>query len=529
MSRSARRFTRSSVLRVLMIAGVLHASAAEAHFGGPIAFTDRGFVKGESTDTTYAFRGIPYAAPPVGDLRWRPPEPAQRWRGVRDATEFAPHCPQLGSPFGDASTTEDCLYLNVYVPKRRPRHFGPYLRPVMVWIHGGALYRGESDTYDPTRLVEQGVVVVTLNYRLGWLGFLAHPSLTAESSYGGSGNYGILDQQAALRWVQRNIWFFGGDPRNVTVFGESAGGLSVFTHLASPESAGLFDQAIAQSGSYALTQASLAQAESSGTGLATAAGCPDQTASCLRALSVEALLGAPVGAGFVPNLDNHVLLQTLRDAFTSGDFNRVPVLEGTNHDEWRLFVAITEVLAGPLSPAGYPAAIAATLRIPLSSANLLAAFVYPLAAYPSPSIALGALGTDAIFACNGRTAAGLLSQYVPTYAYEFDDPNAPSVFFPPLSFPLGAYHAAEIQYLFDTHPPASVPPLDPDQQALADAMVRYWTRFAKRADPNGFQTPTWPPYDAAGDTYLSLAPAAVQSTTGFGADHKCDFWVPLLP
>ena len=206
-----------------------------------------------------------------------------------------------------ASTSEDCLYLNVYVPKRTRGSFLPLLRPVMVWIHGGALFLGESADYDPTRLVEQGVVVVTINYRLGLLGFLAHPALTAESSYGGSGNYGIMDQQAALLWVQRNIAFFGGDPRNVTIFGESAAGLSVHTQLASPESAG--------------------------TAYAAAAGCADQSASCPRALPPEAFFAVQGGDGFVPNLDNHVLTQALRSAFTSGDFNRVPVLEGTTHDE----------------------------------------------------------------------------------------------------------------------------------------------------------------------------------------------------
>jgi para-nitrobenzyl esterase len=377
--------------------------------------------------------------------------------------------------------------------------------------------------------VEQGVVVVTINYRLGLLGFLAHPALSAESSYAGSGNYGIMDQEAALRWVQRNILFFGGDPRNVTIFGESAGGLSVHTHLASPQSAGLFDQAIVQSGAYALTQAPLAAAEAAGTGYATAAGCPDQSAACLRALPVGTLLGVQGGGGFVPNLDGHVLPQTVRAALASGDFNRVPVLEGTTHDEWRLFVGLTELVAGPLTAAGYPAAIASTLFISLPAATGIANFVYPLAAYPSPSVALGAVGTDAIFACPGRTSLGLLSQWVPAFAYEFNDPNAPQNFLPPLSFPTGASHASELQYLFDTDPPIPSPGLTPDQQALAESMVEYWTSFAKRGDPNHPQQPAWPGYDTASDTYLSLAPAAVQTTAGFATDHKCGFWAPPAP
>ena len=518
------RATRLALACALLCA--LFSSAAQAHFDTPIAFTSKGLVKGTVEEATIAFRGIPYAAPPVGPLRWQPPQPTTRWQGIRDATEFAAHCAQAASPFGEPSESEDCLYLNVYLPKRHHGSFLPLLRPVMVWIHGGANIFGLSDAYDPTQLVEQGVVVVTINYRLGLAGFLAHPALTAESSYGGSGNYGILDQQAALRWVERNIIFFGGDPRNVTIFGESAGGLDTHTQLASPLAAGLFDQAIVQSGAYALTNAPLATAETAGTSFAAAAGCPDQTASCLRALPITAFF-AVLGptASLVPNLDNHVVTQTPRAAFTSGNFNRVPVIEGSTHDEWRLFVGLTEIATGvPLPAAGYPAAIAATLRIPLAQATGIASFVYPLAAYPSPSVALGAIGTDAVFACNARTAAGLLSQWVPTYAYEFNDPNAPQVFVPPVSFPYGAYHASELQYLW----PRSTTALNPEQQALGGAMAEYWANFAKRADPNG-APPTWSGYTTATDTHQSLVPAAIAPTTSFGADHKCSFWVPLLP
>jgi para-nitrobenzyl esterase len=518
------RSTRSTLVGALALV-LLLASSAQANLDGPLAATDKGFLRGSSTPSMHVFKGIPYAAPPVGPLRWQPPQPAPRWRGFRDATAFAPHCAQPPSPFGVVSTSEDCLYLNVYVPKRSHGNVLPLLRPVMVWIHGGALFLGESDDYDPTRLVDEGVIVVTLNYRLGLLGFLAHPALSAESSYGGSGNYGIMDQQAALEWVKRNILLFGGDPRNVTIFGESAGGLSVHTHLASPESAGLFDQVIAQSGAYALAQAPLAAAEAAGTGYATAAGCPDQSASCLRSVPVTTFFAVQGGGGFVPNLDNHVLTQTMQQAFASGDFNQVPVLEGSTHDEWRLFVALNqELVSGPLTPAQYPGAIASTLFIPLPAATAIATFVYPLAAYPSPSVALGAVGTDAIFACNARIAAGLLSQHVPTFAYEFNDPNAPQRFLPPVSFPYGASHASELQYLFELSAPFPSPGLTPPQQALAGTMVKYWSRFAKRGDPNSASAPVWPGYDSASDTHLSLAPSAVQTTTGFAADHKCDFW-----
>jgi len=518
---------RSSVVCLLATCGVLVSSTADAMFFDlAFALTDKGLVWGNSTPTMKEYLGIPYAAPPVGELRWQPPQPAAAWWPfMRDATQFANHCPQPPSPFGSPSLTEDCLYLNVYTPKGL-KPVWPHLRPVMVWFHGGALFLGESDGYDPSRLVEQGVVVVTVNYRLGALGFLAHPQLTAESSYGGSGDYGIMDQQAALRWVQRNIRWFGGDPSNVTIFGQSAGALSVHTHLASPESAGLFDRAIIQSGAYALVQPPLAAAELGGTAFAAAAGCADQTTSCLRGLPVEVILANQGASGYVPNLDGRVLTQTVRDALASGDFNRVPVIEGSTHDEWRLFVGLDELVDGPLTAAQYPGAIASTLGVPQGTADFIAAAVYPLASYSSPSVALGALGTDAIFACSGRTSIRLLSQYVPTFAYEFDDPNAPQVFLPPLSFPTGAYHASEVQYLFDTVPHVPAPGLDADQQELADRMVGYWTRFAKVGDPNECGAPSWPPYEADTDEYLSLAPPDPELTAGFAADHKCGFWAP---
>src|SRR5579875_794989 len=300
---------------------------------GPVAGTADGAVRGLANGAVDEFLGIPYAAPPVGALRWRPPQPAASWSGVRDATTFAPHCPQPASPFGEASTSEDCLYLNVFTPSQRAA--GPGY-PVMVWIHGGAFVSGESNDYDPTQLVEDGVTVVTFNYRLGALGFLAHPALADAN--GQSGDYGLMDQQAALRWVQRNIASFGGDPRSVTIFGESAGGLSVLAQVASPQARGLFDRAIVESGSYNLSQASLASAEAAGEAFAAKAGCASQTAACLRSLPVSTILADQDAAGYTPNINTEVLPETLETAFAAGDFNRVPIVNGTNHDEWRLFV-----------------------------------------------------------------------------------------------------------------------------------------------------------------------------------------------
>ena len=247
-------------------ASTLGEPAASA--SGPVAGTANGPVRGLASGAVDEFLGIPYAAPPVGALRWQPPQPAASWSGVRDATQFAPHCPQLAGPFGQASTSENCLFLNVFTPshQRAGSHF-----PVMVWIHGGALVSGESNDYDPTQMVADGVTVVTINYRLGALGFLAHPALADAN--GQSGDYGLMDQQAALRWVQRNIASFGGNPHNVTVFGESAGGLSTLSQVASPQARGLFERAIVESGSYNLTQASLASAEAAGQAFAVKAGC----------------------------------------------------------------------------------------------------------------------------------------------------------------------------------------------------------------------------------------------------------------
>jgi len=243
---------RSTVAAAIVWSVAAGVPAASAASRSPVVVTETGPVRGIATGTMQEFRGIPYAEAPVGDLRWRPPQEPARWTGVLDATAFSPHCPQAATPYGTPSTTEDCLFLNVFTPDKT-NEGRPHLLPVMFWIHGGGLVVGESDGYDPSPLVAQGVVVVTINYRLGELGFLAHPALAAESPTGASGNYGLMDQQAALRWVQRNIRAFGGDPDNVTIFGQSAGALSVHSQLASPLAAGLFHKAIVESGAYSLT------------------------------------------------------------------------------------------------------------------------------------------------------------------------------------------------------------------------------------------------------------------------------------
>ena len=493
------------------------AGGAAASGAGPVVATAGGAVRGMSTGAADEFLGIPYAAPPVGSLRWRPPQPAARWSGVRDATQFAPHCAQSVSPFGQASTSEDCLYLNVFTPPGSAR--ANHRLPVMVWIHGGALVTGESNDYDPTKLVGNGAIVVTINYRLGALGFLAHPALASHPG-GPSGDYGLMDQQAALRWVQRNISQFGGDPRNVTIFGESAGGLSVLSQLASPGAHGLFAKAIVESGAYNLTQAPLATAEAAGEAFATSAGCASQTAACLRSLPVATILANQTATGYTPDIDGQVLTQSIGTALSSGQFNRVPVIDGSNHDEWRLFVAESELEGAPVTAANYQSMIASTLQVTPAIAAVIAA-QYPLSAYPSPSVALGAVGTDAIFACPALTVDNSVSKYVPTFAYEFNDENAPELFLPPVSFPYGAAHASELQYLFGL--PSAVP-LSSAQQQLSAAMQGYWTNFAKRGFPSSFGEPLWPHFDSVGQRMISLVPPQPQAETDFAAEHNCAFW-----
>ena len=526
---------RLTLAVALVLAG---ASIARAVADRTLVLAPDGAFRGmiDATGTVREFLGVRYAQPVTGDLRWKPPQPVTRAFATQDATHVGNHCPQAFSPFGNASVTEDCLFLNVFTPNDDADD--PH--PVMVWIHGGALVVGESDEFDATRLVERGVVVVTINYRLGALGFLAHPALTGESPDHISGNYGIEDQQAALRWVRRNILAFGGDPENVTVFGESAGGLSTFLNVVSPTAKGLFHRAIVESGGYQLTQPTLAQTEAAGTAFANAVGCnqPAAVLACLRALSVPAILANQsltfVGLGPAPNIDGKVLTQSIQTALGSGEFNRVPLMNGTNHDEWRLFVALDFDLVagvGPVTSATYPATIAATIGSAAAAPAVQAQ--YPLANFPSPDVAVGALGTDAIFACPGRFADQLASPFVPTFAYEFKDENAPEDFLPPVSFPYGAAHASEIQYIFPTHNPSGLgldlaqTPLTPAQQKLSDQMVRYWTEFARRGRPNASGQPIWPPFHRDQDLMQSLGTPAVTTGSSFATDHQCAFWDQL--
>jgi para-nitrobenzyl esterase len=515
----------------------------------PIAVTESGLVIGTTANGINEFLGIPYAAPPVGPLRWRPPKPYGFFHGlVFQATQFGNLCFQpdaLIGPFG----SEDCLSLNVYVPSaNRP----PHDLPVMVWIHGGGLVSGAGFFYDPTPLVQKGgVIVVTINYRLGYLGFFAQPALDKEGHL--AGNYGLMDQQFVLQWIRRNIAGFGGDRNRVTIMGESAGGVSIYSNLASPTAAGLFQGAIAESGAYAsfaghfpftdylASIVSLETGESTGSfgfdGLvpsgidaATSVGCASQTASCLRAVSASTLVLAEPGLVW-PFVDGTLLTQPPGEAIGSGKFNHVPVISGSNHDEYRYFVALAELDSGiQLTAADYPQAVYSFFGLPGPPPDNMAAdaviALYPLSAdSSSPSIELGALGTDVDFACPARNAGLSLSRYVPTYDYEFNDVNPPPVF-QGVSFPMGDSHFVELEYLFDLEGFGITPTFTPAQQELSDTMIGYWTQFAKTGNPNSAGGPKWSRYSAGGSIESLMGPTPASETdASFDLDHKCSsYW-----
>jgi para-nitrobenzyl esterase len=548
----SRSHHRQLGFRLILIAitvvctNVLKPRASEA--AAPVASTTNGAVAGIQSATMNEYLGIPYAAPPVGPLRWTPPLPHSKWKGVLQATQFGSGC---------GGSNEDCLFLNVYTPRQgdQGQNEGENL-PVMVWIHGGALVTGSGDPYDPTRLVAKGVIVVTINYRLGLFGFFAHPAIEAEGHL--NGNYGLMDQQLALKWVRRNIAAFGGDPSRVTIFGESAGGLSIYAQLASPLAAGLFQRAIVESGAYLQFQdyyhyvISLTAAETTGVPPFVPSGIADayalkcggdnspDTAACLR--SVPAWWFSYVEpTGLYPIVDGTVLTQSPAAALASGQFNRVSVMSGGNRDEWRLQVANTFDFGffGPLLNSDYQLALEGQFGTALGD-FLFTYPVYPLLPPLSPpddaaSLALSAAGTDAIFACPERNSVKLLSKFVKTYAYEFNDENAPPVqndvfWGGSLSFPLGAYHTAELQFLFiGDFFGFGVQSLLPDEQALSDAMVSYWTRFAKTGNPNSPSTPLWAPYSSSTDQFQSLIPPTPGPESTFDAEHLCSVFWDILP
>jgi para-nitrobenzyl esterase len=513
----------------LLPASAYAASGGTGAAGGtPVVRTDRGAVGGATSDGVERFLGIPYAAPPTGALRWRPPQPARPWPGVRDATAFGSSCPALASTNGPRSEDEDCLFVNVWRPAGASAGERPL--PVHVFIHGGGLVNGSGTQMDESSLVRQtGVIGVSLNYRLGVFGFLGLPGLAAEGG-GDTGDYGFQDQQAALRWVQRNIAAFGGDPRQVTIDGESAGGWSVCGHLVAPGSRGLFSRAMIQSGS--CHSIPLSQAESNGAAYAEQAGCAqtEQSAllACLRAEPAGHLLDA--SGSFSPAFVHGTPTFPIgnRQALDTGAFARVPVLVGANRDEGRTFAA-GYIGAGEDAYTSFVDGIAGD-----RADEVLARYPWP--ANPDRFTAaylIGAIMTDSgvvagIGGCGLQATVEDLARHTTTYSYEFDHRTGPGLTQIP-GYVWGAGHAAELAYIwpsFDNGTPIA-PLFNAAERQLSREMTRYWGAFTAHGRPQvGGQAP-WPSYRAGAGRMISLR-AGGQSTdisaARFAAEHQCAFW-----
>lgn len=486
--------------------------------------TVTGPVRGVVAPDHRLFAGIPFAAPPVGTLRWRPPAPVLPWRGVRDATRFGPHCIQNpgADPEAGRNASEDCLSLNVWTPAAQ----SSTPRPVMVWIHGGAFVNGSSDVYRAQWLVSRGdIIVVTLNYRLGALGFLAHPALGPT---GQIGNYGLEDQQAALRWVRDNIAGFGGDPGKVTIAGESAGAMSVCDHLVAPASVGLFRSAILQSGP-CQAQADLNTASRHALKYAAAVGCPNPATAgaCLRTLPVDRLripvwhytVGTDDLSG--PVTGTSTLPVDPVQAFATGRAVRVPVLMGTTRDEFTLFVGFRYLRAPQeFAPDSYPRLLAETFGPKAAAVQRM----YPPERYGGVPLAYSAAVTDGVFSCVSEDMAAALGRTMPVFTYEFNDRAAPRPDpLRTLPFDVGASHSLELRYLFDV---GGAPPLTPSQRRLSEQMIDYWSGFVANGVPTVPGQPAWPRREGDGPL-MSLQSDRSQLVGSFQDEHRCSFWAGL--
>lgn len=525
--RGYRRFRVKNCLKFMLIAATIGMSLPAALAAAPQVSIDSGALLGVEQGELNAYLGIPYAAPPVAALRWMPPQQPQPWNSVLEATRFGNSCTQnadLGV-FGQAGGTEDCLYLNVYVSRKAAR--SKEKLPVLFWIHGGSLWVGAGKDYDPGKLAVDGnAVVVTINYRLGLFGFFAHPALDREGH--AFANYGLMDQRFALDWVQRNIAAFGGDPRNVTIFGESSGGSSVLSHIVSPGSAGKFQHAIAMSGATIILKYPafgsanpLDYAEERGIEFAKAVGCEgDRAAACLRRLSAGEILAAQTPYLIKAIVDGSFLPVAPAEALRSGQFNHVTLINGNTRDEGTFFVGFPENESGiPMTATGYVTAIETLYGKPLADRVLRE---YPVERYNTPSEAYAAAVTASQFACPGRAVNRWVADKIPTYAYEFADRTAPS-YLAPTTFPLGAAHTYELPYIFPGfHGGAGAPvKLNPIQSKLSDQMVKYWSEAGKATARES----VWPRYSPAQDNYMSLTlPEARMTSHTFGDVHNCEFW-----
>lgn len=478
------------------------------------------------------YLGVPYARPPVGDFRWRSPQSAPPWQGTLVVQDNPPACVQFSVLTGAITGDEDCLYLNVWTPAKKPAQ----PMPVMVWIHGGGFIVGQGSytSEDGQRLAQRkDVVVVAINYRLGIFGFLAHDALTAQDpEHPTSGNYGIEDQTAALRWVRDNISAFGGDPDNVTLFGQSAGGISVCAQLASPGAKGLFHRAIIQSGPCASPMSSLAAVSTLGDEAAASLGCDNSSdvLACMRTKSPKEVANTlppdptlGFGEGYTfwwPVHDDVVLPLQFMEAFDSGHFNQVPIINGSTLNEASLLIWLSHNFRfKPLRANQYMDRLEYLTGSPALAEEV--ARRYPLNAYDSPYEALTEAFSDGFFNCIARRQGQALSRHVPTWSYQFDYTEAP-FFFPWAD--LKAYHSAELQYIMGR--PMSFVRRDfkAKERDLADSMMTYWTQFARTGNPNEPGAQTWPIYDSEDNTLLFNLENSVAKGVH---EQDCRFWEGL--
>ncbi|MFD7863267.1 carboxylesterase/lipase family protein [Streptomyces sp. NPDC059783] len=518
----------ASAVAAALTATALVAGPAVARPAGPTTaaparvVTEEGPVLGSAAGAVRTFQGIPYAAPPTGERRWKKPQPVRPWSATLDARAPRSACAQpTDQPIAIAGGGgEDCLYLNVTAPARQPVR--PL--PVIVWIHGGSFTYGDGASYGAAKLAaaRQGAVVVTVNYRLGVFGFLSAPGL------GASADLGLLDQQAALRWVARNAGAFGGDPRNVTLMGQSGGGYSVCAQLVSPGARGLFGKAIVQSAGCVGPDGSFTreQAEVTGKAVVEASGCREPAAveACLRGRSTEELVGASVSGheGFRPVVDGEVLPESPAEAIAAGRFARVPVLHGSTRDEMSGLAGLDEIMTGrPMTAEGYEEQV--RQRFGADAPAVLAE--YPVGRYVAPGAAWSAVLTDADWSVAALRTQRALARHTSVYAYEFAEESAP--YFRgvprPASFPLGTGHMVDLAYFFEN---GLFEPLDAAQSGLSDTVVGYWSRFAATGRVNGAGLPRWEPFRVGDGSVQRLASGAV-GRTDFAAGHHCAFWEGL--
>lgn len=507
----SRSFVCAILAGLVLMTGVIMAEDTQNGLG--TVKTEGGLVSGSNQSGLSIYLGIPYAAPPTGDLRWRPPQAAEPWEGVLKADQFGPSPPQavvsyFGSEWSPGNMSEDCLYLNVWTPANNSSE----KLPVMVFIYGGAYIRGSSalPLYNGTELAKKGVVVVTFNYRVGILGYMAHPQLSMESPHNSSGNYALLDQEAALRWVQNNIAAFGGDPSRVTIFGESAGAANIVSHLAIPQSNGLYSQAIVESGGVwsngptIIGYRTKADAEEFGQKFAESLGYSGRDAIAqMRSLSAldlvnktpyvwESTFAGFHNVAFKPTVDGWLIPEAPQEVFRQGRQNPVPIIIGSNADE------------GTLLAAGANMTVEDYWQFLQEGFGESA--IHVLARYPARNETevqhqLERIATDYDFALASKFIAGSmadLNQSAYLYRFSYVLPGQPN----------GAYHTSELYFVFR---PAYWNP-DPTSSAVSDYVMDMWTRFAKTGSPNGGTNVTWPEYDSMKDQYLDIGATPVVKT-----------------